>query len=350
MRGLIRHMFFLPGLFIAAFLPAAPAFAQLPPRIMADRYLIKAEQLEAEKDYAGALKAIGQAIALQKKHKFKLPDEFQFKYARIALAADSIRIAYESVNRYLSIAGPDGEFYKEALKLSLEVEAPEILPEDTCDGKPVGSSCWMPLANRPECYVWNVNLQEDATVKWTGGCGGGAAWGEGTLTWDYIDADSNRVTQSFAGRMWKGVPDGHAVLRFPSGSTSEGPFVKGKEHGQWNYKTSDGSTGQGPMVNGKQHGQWIHRDSDGSTREGPWVQGKQQGRWVHHNSDGSTREGSFVNGERQGLWVENGTEKGDCRGSYVRNYRHGEWVCSQGREVRIYSYERGIIKNRKRVE
>ena len=72
MLGLIVRSLIVLGSLIAVFLPAAPALAELPPRIMADRYLIKAEQLEAEKDYAGALKAMGQAIALQKKHGFQI--------------------------------------------------------------------------------------------------------------------------------------------------------------------------------------------------------------------------------------------------------------------------------------
>ena len=57
------------------------ASAQLPPEIMADRYLMRAEQLHAEKDYAGALKAMEKVIALQKEHNITLPDEFHFKYA-----------------------------------------------------------------------------------------------------------------------------------------------------------------------------------------------------------------------------------------------------------------------------
>jgi len=36
---------------------------------------------------------------------------------------------------------------------------PEIKAEETCVGKPVGSSCWMALANHPECYVWNDDLK-----------------------------------------------------------------------------------------------------------------------------------------------------------------------------------------------
>ncbi len=41
---------------------------------------------------------------------------------------------------------------------------PEINTEETCAGKPVGSSCWMALANHPEYYVWNSGLAKDATV------------------------------------------------------------------------------------------------------------------------------------------------------------------------------------------
>lgn len=323
MPGLIPRMFIMVASFIAVFLPAAPALAQLPPRIMADRYLIKAEQLEAGKDYAGALKAIGKAIALQKKHGFELPVEFHFKYARIAMSADSIRIAYDSVNRYLSVAGPDGEFYKEALALSLEAEGPEILPEETCDGKPVGSSCWMALADRPECYVWNGNLQADETVTWSGGCVHGVVTGEGTETWVYVDADSNRVTQWFTCRNAKGkTDDGPVIVRNSGGDYFEGSYLNGKRHGRWVFRLSDGGTNEGTFENGKRHGQWTHRNSYGGTSEGPYVNGKMQGRWVRRDSEGNTEAGPYENGEKHGQWV---VLKISGR-RYEKNYVYGKLV------------------------
>lgn len=89
---------------------------------MSDRYLVKAEQLEAQKDYAAAFNVMEKIITLHKAQDLKLSVDFYFWYARVALAADSIKIAYDSVNMYLTTAGREGEFYKEALLLSLKAD------------------------------------------------------------------------------------------------------------------------------------------------------------------------------------------------------------------------------------
>jgi len=97
-------LFLIPA-FLSLF---AVASAQLPPEIMVDKHLIEAEQLHAAKDYVGAFKVMDKIIALQKEHNLTLPVEFHFKYARVALSADSTRIALESVTRYLSATGKGG--------------------------------------------------------------------------------------------------------------------------------------------------------------------------------------------------------------------------------------------------
>ena len=96
MQKLLRSFFIvvLLGFFTVA-------SAQLPPKIMADKHLIHAEQLYAAKDYAEAFNVMEKIIALQQEYNLTLPDEFHFKYACAALAADSTRIALESVNEYL---------------------------------------------------------------------------------------------------------------------------------------------------------------------------------------------------------------------------------------------------------
>ena len=107
------------------------AVAQLPPEIMADRYLVQAERLMKEKDYEAALEAMNKIIALQKEHGLKLPGEFHFKYAQVALSAGAIKVAIDSVNRYLAAAGRAGQFYREALELLDQAE--QNLPENLAD-------------------------------------------------------------------------------------------------------------------------------------------------------------------------------------------------------------------------
>ena len=135
--------------------PSTTAPPALPPEIMADRYLLKAEQLEAGKDFAGALKVMDEVFAMQKEHSLKLPDDILYKYARIAMSADSVRVALASVNTYLVAAGKEGAFYKEALALSLlaegELEVPEILVEDTCVSRLRGAAKSLVLANHAVC-------------------------------------------------------------------------------------------------------------------------------------------------------------------------------------------------------
>ena len=101
------------------------AAAQLPPEIMADRYLLQAERLMAKKDYEAAMDMMGKIVALQREHDLTLPDEFHVKYARVALSAGSIKAAIDSVTKYLTTAGRKGEFYREALELLVAAEQKE---------------------------------------------------------------------------------------------------------------------------------------------------------------------------------------------------------------------------------
>ena len=115
----------LTGFFISALLCLfVVASAQLPPKVIADKYLIQAEQLLEKQDYEVALNMVEKIIALQKEHSLILPDEFHFqsaqvtffKYKLLPVPADSIKVALELVSKYLS-AETEGESYKEALVL-----------------------------------------------------------------------------------------------------------------------------------------------------------------------------------------------------------------------------------------
>ena len=124
MRRLISSIFvyiLLGGFTVAA--------SQLPPEIMADRYLLQAERFLAEGDYVAALDAMNEVVALQSEHDLKLPDEFDFKYAQVAFSAGLNDAAIDSVTRYLVAAGREGEFYREALALLDEAEAAKAAVE-----------------------------------------------------------------------------------------------------------------------------------------------------------------------------------------------------------------------------
>ena len=287
------------------------ASAQLPPEVIADKYLVQAEQLLEKRDYIAALNMMDKSLALQKEHGLTLLDEFHFKYAQIAFSIGSMQAALDAVSKYLS-AGRGGEYYKEALALLIEIEEEleelKITPETTCGEKSVGSSCWTALKNQPECYVWNSDLEKDETVTWSGECSDSLAHGGGTLIWNY--------TKDWGGTDTQVQQEGTGYLR------------NGKHHGDWVYRDDRGWVSEGPYVNGMQHGHWIRRYSERyaySVEEGPYVDGKRHGNWVVRAQDGRKGGGSYVDGKMHGQWVDP-YPSGQWEGSYVDGKRHGHWV------------------------
>ena len=253
MRSPIRVFVFLclTAFSTAVCLSGERASIDLPPEMVADKYLIKAEQLHAKEDYAGALKVMETVIALQKEHSFKLPDGFHFKYARAALSAGSIKIALESIDKYLTDAGRAGEFYRDALALLLEVEETRVNAEEKCTGKPEGVQCWKELANHPQCYVWDDYYFEDQTVTWSGKRYGSLAHGDGTLIWTRGDGKS-----SGTGRMEKGKKRGQWIERWGAGEAT-GSYEDGKRHGFWVTTWDFGDKQKGKYVAGKEEGRWL---------------------------------------------------------------------------------------------
>ena len=91
---------------------------QLPPEILADSYLLRLEQAIGEGDLTRERgPRYDKIILLQKEHELDLSDEFHFRYAKAADAADLPEPALEAVVRYLAAAGREGQHYGEALEL-----------------------------------------------------------------------------------------------------------------------------------------------------------------------------------------------------------------------------------------
>ena len=346
-------------MFIGFFIPAllclfAVASAQLPPEIMVDKYLIEVEQLLEKKDYAGAFKVMEKIIALQKEHSLISTDMFYFKYAQIALKTGSIQTALDAVKKYLATEGQEGEFYKEALALLIkaekELEELVITPEKTCNGKSVGSSCWLGLTNHPECYVWEPNLRKYETVAWSGECSGGLSQGKGTLIKHWHGNNTEET-----GYLQNGKKHGHWIIRGYN-NLVEGPYVNGKKHGEWVYRYSSDSIlylreRKGSYVDGKMHGEWIEVNEDGGRGGGAYVNGKKYGKWVEFSADSGLiydiGEGSYVNGLRQGHWIHRDRNDVTLRGPYVDGKMHGEWVFEyykSGNE-KIATYVNGVQKS-----
>ena len=90
---------------------------QLPPEILIDRHLVRAERLLAAGDPTAALEAMNEILALQEEHDLVLQDGFDLEYAQVAYAAGRTETAIASLNQYLVAAGREGELYREALEL-----------------------------------------------------------------------------------------------------------------------------------------------------------------------------------------------------------------------------------------
>ena len=318
MQNVIRSIFVL---FSLGFFTVASA--QLPPEVIADKYLVQAEQLFGKKDYVAALNMMDKIIALQKEHNITLLDEFHFKYAQIAFSVGSFQIALDAVSKYLS-AGRGSEFYKEALALLIKIEEIEeeiekelgglkVTSENMCEGKPVGSSCWMALTDQPECYVWNPDLQKDETVTWSGACSDGFAQGAGTLLRNY----SYNPYEDY----WDEKRE-----------EAMGYLQNGYRQGLWTDRISTWTGGvteqKGPYVNSKRHGLWVERWPDNYSpkqEEGAYVDGKRHGKWITHESDGRVGGGAYVDGKKQGHWIDP-YPVGQWEGPYVDDKRHGKWV------------------------
>ena len=372
------------------------ASAELPPEILVDKYLIHAEQLHDAKDYAAAFDVMQKIVALQKEHNLTVSDDFHFQYAQVALAADSTRLSLESVTRYLAATGKEGQHYQEALKVMLKAEGNEVISSEdfyndvikaqgTCEGLPEGSSCWMPLTNHPDCYVWNDHLSPGESVIWNGRCAGHVAEGEGTLTWYQIRQENGRETKQkgreSSGRLKNGKKEGRWVWEYTTrdeyGSTygnfvvetyyaggrihgpsisknrfakrtdtygdeygtglgAEDPygvdvylFVDGEETDKWGAVQDADWTieNEGPDVNGS--GRLVYRSSNGDEWGGPYVNGKRHGRWVERWSNGeqvTIYEGVYVNGKQNGHWVVRSPDGEVWEGLRADGKNKGQWI------------------------
>ena len=102
---------------------------ELPPEILADKYLRQAEQLVREKDYEGARQALEKLEALQQEHGLEPDPEDHFRYARIWSEAGAPERAMEAAVRYLQIRGREAEHYEEALDLINRAEGEQARAE-----------------------------------------------------------------------------------------------------------------------------------------------------------------------------------------------------------------------------
>ena len=378
--------------FLWLLVPAVAAAMQLPPEIQADRYLLEAEKQIQAQDFESAKEAMDRILALEAQHGLELPEEFFFRYAEVSDRLGLSGTVVDFLTKYLTLAGQDGEHYREALEMlavaeaSVEEErrrAEEARKEaeeerrraeaaaeaarqraeekrrraeaaaaagavPTCEGQAEGAACWMELESRPTfCFVWNSYLEPDETATWTGECSGGLAQGKGTLTWV---RDRGQETIELTGFLQAGKRHGRWVLHLADGRVLEGPYVDDKAHGDWVERSANGDVGEGPIVDGKVTGDWVFRSADGNVWEGPYVDGGRHGRWVFRWADGVVFEGPFVNGELTGDWALRFPDGTVDEGPYANFGRHNQWVIRWPNWPKGKVWEGSYQEARKRTE
>ena len=102
---------------------------QLPPEILADKYVSQARRLLREKDHHGARQAMEKALSLQQEHGLEPQPEDHFGYAKVWFALGEPERAIESLVRYLQLRGRDADRYEEALDLLNRAEAEKARDE-----------------------------------------------------------------------------------------------------------------------------------------------------------------------------------------------------------------------------
>ena len=111
------------SLFIFILLRSFSMSGQLPPDIMADAYLLQAEQAVRDGDFDRGRTVIHKIRTLQNQRELDLEVEFNFRYARVAGALEMSDVGLESVAKYLAAAGREGKHYEAALALMNSAKA-----------------------------------------------------------------------------------------------------------------------------------------------------------------------------------------------------------------------------------
>ena len=146
------------------------ADAQLPPEILADSYLLRAEQAIGGGDHSRARAEIDKIILLQKEHELDLDEEFHFRYAKVAAAADLPEQSHEAVVKYLTLAGREGRHYVEALDLMNRAQQAlegQQEPQSASSGQspPVQVATQEPVEAEPETGERAESQKEEQTTQ-----------------------------------------------------------------------------------------------------------------------------------------------------------------------------------------
>lgn len=176
---------------------------------------------------------------------------------------------------------------------------------------------WQPLADRPDCRVWNASPETDETAAWSGPCKDGYAHGNGTLTWRY-SADGERREETYVGDMGKGRLHGLGVFTWPNGDRFEGHWQDDKANGHGVAVWADGARYEGGWRADKRHGYGVYMDANGDRYEGEWKDGYQNGQGVYVWADGERYEGGWKDDRPNGTGVWHDRHGDTYRGTWTK--------------------------------
>ena len=144
------------------------AAGELPPGIMADRYLRKAEQAVRDGDITAIREAMARVVSLQEEHGLEPAAEDHYRYAQAWEVAGEPERAMESVVQYLQLRGRQAEHYTEALDLMNRAESAQTgSATGVSEGDRVGLKVPQPgssqLSERPEPAIGEAGARKLAS-------------------------------------------------------------------------------------------------------------------------------------------------------------------------------------------
>lgn len=122
-------------------------------------------------------------------------------------------------------------------------------------------------------------------------------------------------------------PTGYYALSLEDGTEAEGPFVDGKMHGEWTFRSWDGEkVSTGRYDENRRTGRWTETYYDGRVAQGPYRGRFKHGDWTVRYSRGDVHKGAYERGNRKGVWIITEPDGLVAEASYGGDRPNGEWV------------------------
>lgn len=218
---------------------SANSYAELPPEIQLDSFLLQAKTALDNNDYDAAIQSLKNAEQLN----VPVPETFYFHFGKAYAGLKKWDEARRDYEHYLQETGTKGKFYKEALEGFNQADSMR-----TTQG----------------------------SINYTNGA-------------------------KYVGELSNGKPNGQGTYIRSDGGKYVGEFKDGKLHGKATWTGSDGYKYVGEFKNGAKEGKGIMYSKDGSKSfEGEFKNGVKEGNGTFYLENGRYQEGSYENDKLEG--------------------------------------------------